>query len=397
LAVVDASMSFSLHATYNLRDYQEEAKDKLLEILKDDYGQALLSAGTGSGKTYSMAKIVESLGQRTLILSHLSMLSSQMFSEMSKNLIGSIKILDTKDLEKPLPDIAICTFQLLDSNKELLNKLKEYYGLVIVDEAENCFTRSRLRILFTLKPKYQIYLTATPTRELMKQTSGLQYLFGDKVVVMSPPEEHKIHSKHMFIDYRPMFWQSPQNTNLYKTTLGKFFMKSRVLQDIAIWCKELKSQGVKGTFWVVVDLNAVQDKLEELMVNQGLRVAIIRGTTSQKKRQQILVDIHEQKLDIILGSAPLSAGLSIPELSVGIRLMPNSSSDELLEQMRGRLNRFIGFKQTQSPIWIDFLIGGSLEYGAKKRYNLYHKTTYGVTISKPDVAVSNIIKEVNGN
>jgi superfamily II DNA or RNA helicase len=392
--VVDSQCTFKLASGYTLRDYQEKAVGEIIDYFNSSslHGELLLSANTGSGKTFAMAGLLSKLMGRTIILSHLSMLSTQMFKEMSKNLKGAnIKILDSNDTDKELPDIAICSFQLLDSNRELLLKLKDYYSIVIVDEAENCFTRSRLKTLFTLKPKFQIYLTATPTRELMRQTQGLNYLFGNKVIEMSAPEEHKIHSKHLFIDYRPMQWNSPQNSNLYKTSLGKFLLRSVILKDIAKACKELKDIGVNGTFWIVADLNVVQDKLYELIEAQGLTVRVIRGTTSSKKRDVILQEIHDKIVDVIIGSAPLSAGLSIPELSIGFRLLPNSSSDELLEQQKGRLNRHIHWKDQQHPLWVDFLISGNLEYGAKKRWGLYQQTTHGVSMCKP----LDIVKEIH--
>lgn len=389
--VVDNPCTFSLSESYNLRDYQVKAIDDITEYFNGlTHGELLLSASTGSGKTYAMAGLLNRLNGRTLILSHLSMLSSQMAQEMMNNLEdASIKILSSNDISIELPDIAICSFQLLDSNRELLLRLKDYYSIVIVDEAENCFTRSRLKTLFTLHPKYQIYLTATPTRELMKQTSGLQYLFGDKVITMSAPEAHQIHSKHVFLDYKNLHWYSPQNNNLYKSSLGKFIIRSGILQDIAMTCKSFKDAGIKGTFWVIADLTLVQDRLYELIEFKSLNVKIIRGATSKKQRDLILQGIQDDLVDVIIGSAPLSAGLSIPNLSVGFRLLPNSSSDELLEQQKGRLNRFAPFKSNQSPLWIDYFISGSLEYSAKKRWRLYQDTTFGVTLCKP----TEILKE----
>jgi hypothetical protein len=77
--------------------------------------------------------------------------------------------------------------------------------------------------------------------------------------------------------------------------------------------------------------------------------------------------------------------------------MPNSSSEENLAQQKGRLARPIEFKKTQSPIWIDFRIPGSLEYGAKKRFGLYKASTLGVVMCKPEDVVKTIMKEINGN
>jgi hypothetical protein len=40
------------------------------------------------------------------------------------------------------------------------------------------------------------------------------------------------------------------------------------------------------------------------------------------------------------------------------------------------------FKKHQVPVWFDFAISGSLEYGAKKRLGIYRASTLGVQIQK---------------
>lgn len=393
---VDAPCTFNLAEGYALRDYQTEAVSEILNYLKDKtYGQLLLTASCGSGKTYCLSGMFSELGQRVLILSHLSMLSAQMYSELSSGLSdANIRILESKDLGKELPDIAICTYQLLDSNIELLKQLADYYGVVVVDEAENCFSRSRLKVLLRMKPKYQIYMTATPSKDLMKQTSGLFYLFGDKIVSMDSPEAIKVHSKHLMVNFSELRWESPQNTNLYKTSLGKFMINSGIAKSICLWVEQLKAQGIMGCQWIIADLSVVQDYLAKHLHEAGVSVRIIRGATSAKKRQVILQEIIDGEVDCLIGSAPLAAGISIKELSVGWRLMPNSSSAELLAQQSGRLARPIEFKKTQHPIWIDIRVPGSLDYGAKKRYNTYKGSTLGVVMCKPEDTVKTILKEV---
>lgn len=397
--LVDSPCVFDLAEGYALRDYQSSAISEILTYFSErSYGQLLLTAQPGSGKTYMLSGLLNKLNQRTLVISHLSMLSAQMYSELISGLTSkSIKILEAKDLGKELPDIAICTYQLLDSNSNLLKQLAEHYGFVVVDEADNSFSRSRLKVLFRLKPKYQLYMTATPTKDLMKQTKGLVYLFGPKSVEMLPPEENKVHSKHLMVDFSALRWDSPQNTNMYKTSLGKFMLRSDIANSICLWAKDLKDAGLFGVQWIIADLSAVQDYLEENLIKLGLSTRIIRGSTSAKKRQVILQEIIEGKVDCLIGSAPLAAGISIKELSVGWRLMPNSSSEENLAQQKGRLARPIEFKKTQSPIWIDFRIPGSLEYGAKKRFGLYKASTLGVVMCKPEDVVKTIMKEINGN
>lgn len=395
--LINAPCTLELAEGYALRDYQMVAVDEIYNYLSPlDYGQLLFSAGTGSGKSYSLAGLLTKFNQKTLILSHLTMLSTQMYKELSANLYADIKILDAKDFEKKLPDIAICSFQLLSASSKLLEQVANTYSIVCVDEADNAFSETRLKVLFSLKNKYTIIITATPTKELMQQTKGIQYLYGGKEVYMIPPDQHKISSKHMMLDFRPAGWVSPLSKSQYKSSLGKFLLRAEVLPTIATICKALKDHGVQGTYWVIADLSVVQDRVEKLMLGKGLRVAIIRGTTKTKDRVQILEDISSGLIDILIGSAPLSAGISIPQLSVGFRVLPNSSSEELLEQQKGRLNRYCAFKDKQHPIWIDLILAGSLEMGAKRRYKAYKESTLGVTVSREGNFIEDILREIYG-
>jgi superfamily II DNA or RNA helicase len=392
---VETSTDIQVTPEYLLRPYQIPIVHGIVEYFMGlEYGQCLLEAKTGSGKSFSLAGILSVMKCRTLILSHLTMLGDQMLKELTANLgTGAIEVLSAKSIGKPLPDIAISSFKMLE-NKELLTYISHHYSLVAVDECENAVTRSRLKVLFTLKPQYQIYLTATPSKELVRQTKAVEYLYGGKVFLMEAPEENRVHSKHIMVDFRHLNWEAPSNQMLYKTSLGRFFMRSELLPFIVSTCTQLKRNKVEGTIWIIADLNKFQVQLETRLVKNGLTVGIINGKTPKKKRDVILKQIDDGELDVLIGSAPLSAGLSIPRLSVGIRAMPNSSSEELLEQQTGRLNRHCNFKDYQIPLWLDFAISGNLLHNARKRFELYKKTTYGALMVKPQALITTILKEI---
>ncbi|HNW04312.1 MAG TPA: excinuclease ABC subunit UvrB [Oscillospiraceae bacterium] len=77
-------MDFELHAPFEATGDQPEAIDKLVEgILRGDREQTLLGI-TGSGKTFTMAKVVEAVNRPTLILSHNKTLAAQLCSEFKQ-------------------------------------------------------------------------------------------------------------------------------------------------------------------------------------------------------------------------------------------------------------------------------------------------------------------------
>lgn len=75
------SKPFVVHSPFDTSGDQQQAIDKLSEgVLKGDRYQVLKGV-TGSGKTYTMAKIIEKVQRPTLILSHNKTLAAQLFRE----------------------------------------------------------------------------------------------------------------------------------------------------------------------------------------------------------------------------------------------------------------------------------------------------------------------------
>lgn len=72
---------FVVHAPFETSGDQQQAIDKLSEgVIKGDRFQTLKGV-TGSGKTYTMAKIIEKVQRPTLVLSHNKTLAAQLYKE----------------------------------------------------------------------------------------------------------------------------------------------------------------------------------------------------------------------------------------------------------------------------------------------------------------------------
>lgn len=77
----DYDKPFRVHAPFSLAGDQEEAVDALYKgYLEGDNAQTLKGV-TGSGKTFTMAKLIEKIQKPTLILSHNKTLSAQLYRE----------------------------------------------------------------------------------------------------------------------------------------------------------------------------------------------------------------------------------------------------------------------------------------------------------------------------
>ncbi|MDP6739316.1 MAG: DEAD/DEAH box helicase family protein, partial [Planctomycetota bacterium] len=75
---------FQLVCPYEPTGHQPQAIDKLERGLRDGTPQQTLLGITGSGKTFTMASVIERLNQPTLVLSPNKTLAAQLFSEFKE-------------------------------------------------------------------------------------------------------------------------------------------------------------------------------------------------------------------------------------------------------------------------------------------------------------------------
>ena len=65
----------------NLTNFQDKAK-KIVEGIKNGEGEQILLGVTGSGKTFTMAKVIEAVQRPTLIMAPNKTLAAQLYGEM---------------------------------------------------------------------------------------------------------------------------------------------------------------------------------------------------------------------------------------------------------------------------------------------------------------------------
>jgi excinuclease ABC subunit B len=74
-------MPYQLGVDYRPRGDQENAIAELVRGLREGEGHQTLLGVTGSGKTFTMAKVIESTGRPALVLAHNKLLAAQLFHE----------------------------------------------------------------------------------------------------------------------------------------------------------------------------------------------------------------------------------------------------------------------------------------------------------------------------
>ncbi len=74
-------MNFKLQAPYQPAGDQPKAIEQLVAALTPPDGKAVLLGVTGSGKTMTMASVIEKLNRPTLVMTHNKTLAAQLYRE----------------------------------------------------------------------------------------------------------------------------------------------------------------------------------------------------------------------------------------------------------------------------------------------------------------------------
>ncbi len=74
-------MNFKLVSSYEPRGDQVAAIDQLIRAVRDGEKHQVLLGVTGSGKTFTMAKVIEAIGRPALVLAHNKTLAAQLYHE----------------------------------------------------------------------------------------------------------------------------------------------------------------------------------------------------------------------------------------------------------------------------------------------------------------------------
>ena len=77
-------MDFKLHAPFDATGDQPEAIEKLVQGVKNGLDEQVLLGVTGSGKTFTMAKVIEQIQRPTLVLAHNKTLAAQLCAEFKE-------------------------------------------------------------------------------------------------------------------------------------------------------------------------------------------------------------------------------------------------------------------------------------------------------------------------
>lgn len=365
--VVPPSKPFKTRANYELFESQELAVGEIVGHFKSDSPNVLLTAGTSSGKTFMLSGLLERIQQRTLVVSHLKLLGDQQFEELSAGLPGvDIGKIDSKT--EDMPDVGIVTFQALARSAALRKRVRKEYGLLVIDEAENVTATSYLNVLMQSWNRYTLFMTATPRKELQGLTPLIQHLFSQTVEMVNA-NAIKAAVATVTLPFQAPYIP-PAQMKMARPMFAKFLREDRVYAEILRVVLGFVKK--PGSVFLVLSDKKLQDRFASQLNAMGIPAGVLASHIGVKDRRHVLEKLKEGSLKVICGSGTMSAGLSFPMLTYGVRVFPHSSSQELLEQQIGRLQRSAPHKEYVTPVWVDINFLGQRR-AARVRTMTYEK------------------------
>ena len=73
---------FKIHSKYKPSGDQPQAIDSLVKGLNEGKKEQVLLGATGTGKTFTIANVIEKVNKPTLVLAHNKTLAGQLYSEL---------------------------------------------------------------------------------------------------------------------------------------------------------------------------------------------------------------------------------------------------------------------------------------------------------------------------
>lgn len=302
---------------FSLRDGQQVVYDEVNDT-------CFINALVGWGKTFTALHLARKLEQKTLVITHTTMLRDQWIEEietlfgMTPGIIGSGKF----DIEDHF--IVVGNVQTV---VKVLPQLQKEFGTVILDEAHHVPATTFSSIIDGLHARYRIGLSGTMIRTDGKHVIFKDF-FGDKIY--KPPQSHTMNPVVKLISTGvslPMnvHWAQKMNKLLYDEDYQQF------IANLANF------QISKGHSVLIV-----ADRVEFLENVKGLigdRCILITGETSFDERKELIEQVETGEKMCVAGSRQIfSEGISINRLSCVILAVPTSNPISL-EQIIGRIMR----------------------------------------------------------
>lgn len=320
------------------RPYQQPAVNKLLATAPE----GILVAPAGSGKTVMGMSLLPVLMQPTLWLTHTDRLSKQSY-ERCREFIPSITDDDIGVIGDGKWDvgkiITIAMIPTLVRHIEELAQLKDYFGLVILDEAHHCPASTFLKVISVLNPYFLYGLTATAYRR-----DGLEDLMFQILgpIISEIPKEEVAKYKgivsptilYCSVNYGPQVEISDVSKIFKNNIIFNGKRNERIKNDVV---REARA----GNFCIVASgRRAHCEILYEMIKKEWPRTGIATGKYSKKKIDAEVEAFDNNEITVLVTTPELlGEGFDVDFLN-RLFMVTSFRTESRAEQLIGRIQRF---------------------------------------------------------
>lgn len=340
---------------YEETEDQQNAIDAILKKMRQPLPMEVLLCGdAGYGKTeVAMRAAFRAVydGKQVAVLVPTTLLCEQHYRTFKKRFEAfPVKIeylsrfRSAKDIKKVIEDVKTGKVDILIGTHMIVLKEVEFFdlGLLIIDEEQKFGVIHKEKI----KEKYPkvdlLTITATPIpRTLQIGLSGLWDIF----VIQTPPKERL--AVRTFVIH--------ENDSIIKEAIEK----------------EIQRAGqVYFLHNRIHDIELVKSKLQSLV--PSARIAVAHGRMKEKVLDRVMLDFLYGKIDVLLCTSIIAAGLDIPNVNTIIIDQAHTFGLSDLYQIRGRVGR----SSIQANAYLIIPSEDSLSENAKKRIKAIQEMSY---------------------
>lgn len=334
-----------------LRKYQQESINSIQEEWNNGRKRTLLVLPTGCGKTVVFTKLAEEMvkqGKRVLILAHRTELLEQASDKLFK--ITGLKTALEKADSTAIGSwcrVSVGSVQTLQRDKRLNQFPKDYWDVIIVDEAHHILSDGYMKVMKYFDVANVLGVTATPDRSDMRNLgSYFDSLAYEYSLVQAIQEGYLSKIKALTI---------PLSLDLSNVSMSAGDFKASdvgtaldpYLEQIA---DEMVKQCVDRKTVVFLPLVKTSQKFRDILNAKGFRAAEVNGES--KDRAEVLEDFENDRYNVLCNSMLLTEGWDCPSVDCVVVLRPTKVR-ALYSQMVGRGTRLHPGKE--ELLLLDFL------------------------------------------
>ena len=304
-----------------LRKYQKESIDSVLNEWNQGRKRTLLVLPTGCGKTVVFTKLAEEMvkqGKRVLILAHRTELLEQASDKLYKitGLKTSLEKADSTAIGSWYR-VTVGSVQTLQRDKRLNQFPKDYWDVIIVDEAHHILSDGYMKVMEYFDVANVLGVTATPDRSDMKNLgSYFDSLAYEYSLVQAIKEGYLSKIKALTIPLDLDLSSVAMSAGDFKasdvgTALDPYLVQ--IADEMAKYCKDRKTV-------VFLPLVKTSQKFRDILNERGFKAAEVNGES--KDRAEVLEDFEKGRYNVLCNSMLLTEGWDCPSVDCVVVLRP---------------------------------------------------------------------------